>query len=162
MTVSPTPAPRRSATTTMLRVGSLSNSIGCTIRNRTPSRSGDFFVDQTVPTTLARNIGSVQFSDFGKDFGRFAKVARRGGDDRARVDVNLLALLDGAAHVVFGDELDGLTSVRGCAAVAGPFGSARGWRGLRRAAGARGRRLRARVGRRRARGWRRLTRAARG
>src|SRR5437868_3865294 len=56
MTTSPTPAPKRSATTTRLRVGSLSNSIGCTSRNRTPSRSGDFFVDQTVPTTLPRNI----------------------------------------------------------------------------------------------------------
>src|SRR5215216_4067746 len=40
----------------MLFVGSLSSSIGCTIKKRTPSRSGDFFVDQTVPTTLPKNI----------------------------------------------------------------------------------------------------------
>src|SRR4030095_11234795 len=57
MTISPVPAPSRSATTTMLRVGSLSRSYGWTIKNLTPSRSGVFLVDQTVPTTLAKNIG---------------------------------------------------------------------------------------------------------
>src|SRR5207248_659241 len=56
MTVSPVPAPSRSATTTIFFVGSLLRSYGCTTRKRTPSRSGDFFVDQTVPMTLPRNI----------------------------------------------------------------------------------------------------------
>src|SRR5947209_8566291 len=137
MTTSPMPAPSRSATTTMLRVGSLSNSIGCTSKNRTPSRSGDFFVDQTVPTTLPKNISSgfrvpgseLQRSelshnseretrnselDFSEHFRWLAQVACRGGDDRARVDVNLLALLDGATHVVFGDELNRFVPVCRC------------------------------------------------
>src|ERR1041385_3743631 len=56
ITISPVPAPSRSATTTMLRVGSLSRSYGCTIKNLTPSRSDVFFVDQTVPTTFPKNI----------------------------------------------------------------------------------------------------------
>ncbi len=56
ITISPVPAPRRSATTTIFRVGSLSKSYGWTIKNLIPSRSGVFLVDQTVPTTFARNI----------------------------------------------------------------------------------------------------------
>src|ERR1043165_6381869 len=126
------PAPSRSATTTMLRVGSLSRSIGWTIKKRTPSRSGVFFVDQTVPTTLPRNIrvwslesgvwspshvldSRPQTPDsrlcFSKHFRGLAHVARGGGDDGARVRVNLLALLDGAAHVVLADEVHGLVAV---------------------------------------------------
>src|SRR5580765_3532900 len=101
ITVSPVPAPRRSATTTTFLVGSLSMSNGCTIRKRTPSRSGVFLVDQTVPMTLPRNIqnrlGSLSFvlwedlseknqvqsskyqvqsSDLCKYFARVADVAR--------------------------------------------------------------------------------------
>src|SRR5713226_2337284 len=59
ITVSPVPAPRRSATTTTFLVGCLSRSNGCTTRKRTPSRSGVFFVDQTVPMTFPRNIKTV-------------------------------------------------------------------------------------------------------
>src|SRR5205085_8986306 len=127
------PAPRRSATTTMLRVGSLSRSIGWTIKNLTPSRSGVFFVDQTVPTTFPRNIrvwslesgvwspshvldSGLQTPDsrlcLREDLRGLAHVAGGGGDDGARVRVNLLALLDGAAHVVLADEVHGLATVR--------------------------------------------------
>src|SRR5262245_66462279 len=59
MTVSPAPSPRRSTTTTTFFVGSWSRSYGCTIRKRTPSRSGDFLVDQTVPITLPKNMFQV-------------------------------------------------------------------------------------------------------
>src|SRR6266852_9882291 len=62
ITVSPVPAPRRSATTTTFFVGCLSRSYGCTIRKRTPSRSGVFLVDHTVPMTLPRNIGVSSIS----------------------------------------------------------------------------------------------------
>src|SRR5205085_9236677 len=120
------PAPSLSATTTMFRVGSLSRSIGWTIKNLTPSRSGVFFVDQTVPTTFAKNI--IQGPEAGgrrsaelfsltsdlrplssslrKNFRVLAHVARGGGDDRARAHVNLLAALYGAAHVVLADEVN--------------------------------------------------------
>src|SRR5207244_10063745 len=59
ITVSPGPAPKRSATTTTLVVGCLSRSYGCTMRKRTPSRSGVFFVDQTVPMTFPKNMSVV-------------------------------------------------------------------------------------------------------
>src|SRR5437588_377707 len=100
------PAPKRSATTTMLRVGSLSRSIGWTIKNLTPSRSGVFFVDQTVPTTFPRNIrvwslesgvwspshvldSGLQTPDsrlcLREDLRGLAHLAGGGGDDGVRV-----------------------------------------------------------------------------
>src|SRR6266496_4900279 len=107
MTVSPGPAPRRSATTTTFFVGCLSRSYGCTIRKRTPSRSGVFLVDQTVPMTLPKNIKLLRFSEH---FGRITKVTRRRSDNCARSNVNLFALLNGAFHVIFAHELCGLIS----------------------------------------------------
>src|ERR1043165_9854538 len=106
----------------MLRVGSLSRSYGWTIKNLTPSRSGVFFVDQTVPTTLARNIKAVSTdyteiiyvicgSNLGKYFRRFANITRCGGDDRSSVDVDLLALLNRASHVVFTNKIDSLRTI---------------------------------------------------
>src|SRR6266852_2421094 len=129
ITVSPVPAPRRSATTTTLLVGCLSRSNGCTTRNRTPSRSGVFLVDQTVPMTLPKNmsfrfqVSGLKFSRFQLEtlnlklsfreyFRRVADVARRGGNNRARANVNLLAFLNRAAHVVLANKLRSLASVR--------------------------------------------------
>src|ERR1044071_19206 len=111
ITISPVPAPSRSATTTMLRVGSLSRSYGWTIKNLTPSRSGVFFVDQTVPTTFPKNIRVNLWLNFGEHFGGCADIARGGSDDRPRVDVDLLALLNRTSHIVFTDEVDRLRTV---------------------------------------------------
>src|SRR5688500_15934668 len=93
ITISPVPAPSRSATTTMLRVGSLSRSYGCTIKTLTPSRSGVFFVDQTVPTTFPKNIRINPWLNFGKYLYGLTHVARGRRDDRFRVDVDLVAFL---------------------------------------------------------------------
>src|SRR5229473_784578 len=109
ITVSPVPAPRRSATTTTLLFGCLSRSNGCTTKKRTPSRSGVFLVDQTVPMTLPRNMS---VSNLGEHFRRVADVAGRGCDNRARANVDLLAFLNRAAHVVLADEFRRLPSVR--------------------------------------------------
>src|SRR5437868_11474542 len=100
----------------MLRVGSLSRSIGWTTKKRTPSRSGVFFVDQTVPMTLPRNIKSyfvlgtlsfektlqdglstkyeIQSSSFCEHLCRVADIARRRRDDRLWSNVNLFAFLN--------------------------------------------------------------------
>src|SRR5882724_8084948 len=108
ITVSPVPAPRRSATTTTFLVGCLSRSNGCTTRKRTPSRSGVFLVDQTVPMTLPKNILVSNLSEY---FRRVADVARRGRNNRARANVHLLAFLNRAAHVVFADKFRSRASV---------------------------------------------------
>src|SRR5438067_2145893 len=47
-----------------------------------------------------------------EDLRGLAHVARGGGDDCARADVDFLALLYGASHVVLADEVNGLASVR--------------------------------------------------
>src|SRR5215203_488517 len=106
ITISPVPAPSRSATTTMLRVGSLSRSYGCTIKNFTPSRSGVFFVDQTVPTTFARNIRVNPCLNFRKHLCGFTDVARGWRNYRFAVDVDLVAFLNRAPHIFFTYEVD--------------------------------------------------------
>src|ERR687884_2070455 len=79
-----------------------------------------------------------------EDLRGLAHVARGGGDDGARVDVDLLALLDGAAHVVLADEVDGALAVAGGGRGRLLRGGARG--GLRVAVAAAVRRLRGRRG----------------
>src|SRR5438067_9577123 len=56
-------------------------------------------------------IHQLPISCLREDLRGLARVARGGGDDGARVGVNLFALLDGAAHVVLADEVHGLAAV---------------------------------------------------
>src|SRR5687768_7184369 len=105
------------------------------IRKRMPSRSGDFLVDQTVPMTFPRNIVSSfgfrvsssarprvsltrnskpetrNFLDLREYLRRVRHVASCGRNNRASVDVDLLALLDCPAHIVLADKIYGRAAV---------------------------------------------------
>src|SRR4029077_10279509 len=103
-----------------------------------PSRSGVFLVDQTVPTTFPRNISfkfqvpSFKFKAkgvlnlkletwnlklaFSEDLRRFAYVAGCRSDNGLRVDIDLLAFLNGASDVVFTHEVDCPVAVCGMSA----------------------------------------------
>src|SRR6185437_5474648 len=86
------------------------------MRNLTPSRSGVFLVDQTVPTTLPKNISDPRRPrksrlNFREDLCRLTYITRRRRDDRPRADIDLLALLNSAPHVVFADKLNRLCAV---------------------------------------------------
>src|SRR5690349_5217968 len=103
------------------------------MRNLTPSRSGVFLVDQTVPTTFPKNIFAILHRcrggppwpplqrpklDLREHLSGLAYITRRRCDDRARTDVDLFTLLNRAPHVVLADKLNCLCAIT------------RGWRRL--------------------------------
>src|SRR6185369_3820957 len=86
------------------------------MRNLTPSRSGVFFVDQTVPTTLARNINRSDNPrnlrlNLREHLSWLTYITRRGSNDRPRANVDLLTLLNRAPHVVLADKVDCLCTI---------------------------------------------------